>query len=58
MIRYIVMNAIDYEGMWPCYAEGTDQEPLPTFATEEEALKWGSKYGVRKDLEILAVEIP
>lgn len=64
MIRYIVMRAYPYEGLEPAWSDGSDDDPLPTFATREDATlnatNWGliSPKGRRNDAEILAVEVP
>lgn len=63
MIRYIVFVAEPYEGMYPGDADGSEEEPIPSYATHDEAVAAAKRRGLispegrRNEAEILAVRI-
>jgi hypothetical protein len=59
-IRYILLMSEPYEGMWPRDCEGDEDDPLPTFASRDDAHAYADRQrswpkGAR---EVLAVSIP
>ena len=62
-LRYIVMTAYAYDGLWPARVDGSEAEPLPSFATKDEAHAHAVSIGLispkgrRNDAEILAVRV-
>lgn len=65
MIRWIVMETLEYENMWPPSGEGQDSnEPMSSFSTREEAEEYAKHIGLisskgrRNNAEILSVRVP
>lgn len=63
MIRYIVLRDIPYEGLSQVEAWGEDDDPIPSYATRDEAIGHAKELGLispkgrRNNAEILAVEV-
>jgi hypothetical protein len=60
MIRWIILSAFPYEGYDLPGAQGIEEDPIPSFATREEADEYADKRRLvsKKYREILAVKVP